>query len=86
MTDPKLDDSEKEKMIQRHSLRLFFLFFTITGQLAVAAGTPLFALWILDKTGWISRRAVMAEVTNVKFIIFTAVAMTLILATDRRLK
>ena len=49
MKDPALDDLQKEKSLQKHSIKLFSLFFIILISSVLALTLPLGLIWIFEQ-------------------------------------
>lgn len=68
-------NDEKEKALQRNSLKLFGLFLFIALGGAVAVLLPIGLLWLCDYIGWLSLSAVLDTALSPAFIIMSSLLM-----------
>lgn len=83
--DPELHDRDKEKRLQRRSIRLFQLLGILTGGSALALGVPLLAVWLLERTGVSSLASVLSTLQEPVFLLGTTVVGIFALLMIRRL-
>jgi hypothetical protein len=79
LRSPELDDLQKEKVLQAHSLRLFSLFLQLALGGAAAVLLPAALVWLLAQTGLVSFAAVLELAVSWEFVLVSAVAATGIL-------
>jgi hypothetical protein len=69
LKDPSLDDDEKERALQKHSLRLFTLLAILVGGSVLALGLPLGGVALLDLAGAASLDRVLAVLQRVDVLV-----------------
>lgn len=69
LEDPELDDDEKERALQQHSLRLFTLLAILVGGSVLALGLPLGGVALLDLAGAASLDRVLAVLQRVDVLV-----------------
>ncbi|MGD2070439.1 MAG: hypothetical protein PVI57_17315 [Gemmatimonadota bacterium] len=74
-----LDDRQKERVLQGHSLRLFSLFFRLAFGGAAAVLVPAGVVWLLAAAGLLSFDAVMELALGWKFLLGSTVTVILVL-------
>lgn len=79
-----LSDEEKETKLQRNSIKLFGLFFTLAWLGGIALLLPMGLLWLCDKLGWLSFNSVLETTVSPLFLIFSSLTVLLILGLRHR--
>jgi hypothetical protein len=75
MRDPALDDLQREKAIQRASLRLLADFGSILFRGVVSLAISFAPIWLADAAGLASSRAVIDFLSRTDVIVVTSVVM-----------
>ena len=77
LRNPQLEDSVKEVVLRRHTVRLFGLFFQLLFGGAAALGLPAGVVWLLSRTGLWSFSDVLRVAADWQFLLASTVLVVL---------
>ena len=86
MTDPSVADLEREDKIQRASITLFGLFFSILIRSLVTLGSAAIPIWVADKLELATAAETLAFLMRWDVIVLSTLIIIVLLATWQRLK
>jgi hypothetical protein len=84
MADGSLDDTQKERLLQRSATQLFGLFLWLVVGSLVAVAVPLIVVWLMDVVGLLTVDAVIEATFSFQFIGLTVLVGIVYLVARRQ--